>query len=280
MQKNHQECDNEIITGFMPQLLNPDGTVHKLCPVRAFENYIIKLHPDNHSLWLKPLHKIPKDASSPWYEKTTVGHNTHEKFLSILSDKAKLSQKYTNHCIRVTGVTNLTRANFSAKQVMSITGHKSVESLSIYQRVKEDEKLMMGMCLTYSLFNPQKAKMIENNIEMPQNAEVPAIITPQQDLNQVPPIQKLPALPLPPPQQKDLVPLENAIVPYQPPPKLSDSPNFDLMALIAEAEKEELSDQELLMAATQCESVVTPEINNTMKATALMKKKPTTTSHI
>ena len=157
---------------------------------------------------------------------------------------------------------------------MSITGHKSVESLSIYQRVKEDEKLMMGMCLTYSLFNKEKAKMIENNIEMPQNAEVPAIITPQQDLNQVPPIQKLPALPLPPSQQKDLVPLENAVVPYQPPPKFSDSPNFDLMALIDEAEKEELSDQELLMAATQCESVVTPEINNTMKTRTVMKKTP------
>ena len=79
MQKNHQECDNEIITDFMPQLLIPDGTVHNLCPVQAFENYISKLHPDNHSLWQKPLCKIPKDASSPWYEKTIVGHNTHEK---------------------------------------------------------------------------------------------------------------------------------------------------------------------------------------------------------
>ena len=28
--KNHQECDTEIITGFMPQIKNPDGTAHKL----------------------------------------------------------------------------------------------------------------------------------------------------------------------------------------------------------------------------------------------------------
>ena len=70
--------------------------------------------------------KIPKDVTSPWYVKKQVGHNTHEKFMEKLCEKAELSKHYTNHCIRVTGVTNLTRGNFTAKQVMSVSGHKSL----------------------------------------------------------------------------------------------------------------------------------------------------------
>ena len=92
--------------------------------------------------------------------------------MSKLSKDANLSQHYTNHWIRVTGVNNLSRANFSAKQVMSVSGHKSVESLAIYQQVHEDEKMMMGLCLTYSLLHPQQAK----------NPEIAAAIQPQLQL--------------------------------------------------------------------------------------------------
>ena len=184
--------------------------------------------------------------------------------MSILSEKALLSQKYTNHCIRVTSVTNHWRANFNAKQVMVITDHKSVESLAVYERVKEDEKLMMGMCLTYSLFNPEKAIMIQNNIEVNNENDMQAIIAP--------PIQNIPATPSPQKQIKELIPLENAIAPYQP-PKNDNSPSFDLMQLIADVEKEEIPDCELLLAATQCEqSVMTPDTNNTTRTTSVMKR--------
>ena len=40
MTKNRRENDNELITGFMPQILNADGSPSRLCPVRSFENYI------------------------------------------------------------------------------------------------------------------------------------------------------------------------------------------------------------------------------------------------
>ena len=76
--------------------------------------------------------------------------------MTELSKNAKLTMKYTNHCVHVTGMTNLTRANFSANQIMSVTGHKSVNSLVMYQRVKADKKMMMGMSLAYNLFSPQE----------------------------------------------------------------------------------------------------------------------------
>ena len=51
MQKKHQECDNEIITGSMPQILDIIGRPHKLCLVRAFENYVGRLNPKCNNLW-------------------------------------------------------------------------------------------------------------------------------------------------------------------------------------------------------------------------------------
>ena len=64
-----------------------------------------------------------------------LGHNPVKKFMGVLSKLCSLLDYYNNHCIIVMETTNLTRNNFTAEQVMSITGHKSTESLAIYQRV-------------------------------------------------------------------------------------------------------------------------------------------------
>ena len=48
--------------------------------------------------------------------------------------------------------------------VYSKTNHvynKSIQSLCIYQCVKEDEKLMMAMSLTYSLLNPKEVREVK-----------------------------------------------------------------------------------------------------------------------
>ena len=43
--KNHKECNTEIVTSFIPQLMDINGKVHRLCPVRSFENYLNVLNP-------------------------------------------------------------------------------------------------------------------------------------------------------------------------------------------------------------------------------------------
>ena len=81
--------------------------------------------------------KNPEDFR---YSKQHYGHNTLDHFMQKLCKDMNLSQYYTNHCILVTGITNLTRTNFTAKQIMSISRHKSVESLAIDQKVVSNEK--------------------------------------------------------------------------------------------------------------------------------------------
>lgn len=161
--KNHKEGDHKIITGFMPQLLAADGHPHKLCPVRSFENYIFHLHPESNRLWQLPKKWIPPNKVI-WYCKRAMGHSPIDSFMSDLSQLCNLSQRYTNHCIRVTGATRLGQ-KFTQKQVMSVTGHKSIESLAIYQRVQADEKLMMGMWLTYNLLHPKEALLLRKQQE-------------------------------------------------------------------------------------------------------------------
>ena len=45
-QKNHHETNNEIISGYMPQLPNS-----RHCPVTSFDNYVSRLSPESDDLW-------------------------------------------------------------------------------------------------------------------------------------------------------------------------------------------------------------------------------------
>ena len=63
---------------------------------------------------------------------------------------------YTNHSKRATGATILSKNMFGAAQIMAVTGHKSVQSLSVYQRVDDSEKILMGHTLSKSLLQQQQ----------------------------------------------------------------------------------------------------------------------------
>ena len=110
--------------------------------------------------------------------------------MGTISDllKGEISQRYTNHCIRVTGATNLSKI-FNSKQVMSITGHKSLQSLALYQHVRSDEKMAMGLSLTYSLFQPKDAFRMMQTAEYKDlvsgpKLPLPAPVVPRLNTNQ------------------------------------------------------------------------------------------------
>ena len=52
--------------------------------------------------------------------------------MSVLSQKASLSQKYTNHSLRTTSVHILDAAQIPTRHIMSVTGHKAETSLKTY----------------------------------------------------------------------------------------------------------------------------------------------------
>ena len=95
--KNRREMDRENISGHMPE----DREMPEYCPVRNFETYLQKLHPQCNRLW-----QFPKDSfdisDEYWFQKRPIGKDTLASFMSTLSKKTGLSQIYTNHSIRAT----------------------------------------------------------------------------------------------------------------------------------------------------------------------------------
>ena len=129
----------------------PENKTDKMCPVQSFHKYISHLNPNSDYMWQYPLEKINPEHPDVWYSRKHVGKNPLATFMSDLSRDAKLSKIYTNHCIRATGITILTDAKFSNADIMSVSGHKSVQSLSVYQKMDEKKKIEMGEALTKSM---------------------------------------------------------------------------------------------------------------------------------
>ena len=131
-----------LLVGIMPE--NPDDP---LCPVKSYVKYHGHLNPENSYLWQVPLKNVNMEHDPVWYTRGHIGKNPLAKFMTNVSKYCELSKVYTNHCIRVTGASILTRMQFSASEIMSVTGHKSVQSLAIYQKTDHKKKEEMGNVL-------------------------------------------------------------------------------------------------------------------------------------
>ena len=133
----------------------PELPQNKYCPVQSFLTYKTSLTHDKDFLWQKSkMIKFPANGKGTWCRPQRVGHNPINSFITDLAKSCGLGHKrYSNYSLKVTAISSLTRENFSNKQIMSITGHKSMSSLAIYQKVSTNEKLRMGFTLGYNLLN-------------------------------------------------------------------------------------------------------------------------------
>lgn len=112
--------------------------------------YISKLHQELDRLWQRPLGSFI-DIITVWYSRVLVGSKTLTMFMSDLRRKCDLDQIYTNHSVRGTEATMLSKGMYGPSQIMAVTGHKSVQSLTVYQRVNEEEKLKMGQSISEAM---------------------------------------------------------------------------------------------------------------------------------
>ena len=135
--KNHRWNDAEAYGGFMPETFTPD------CPVASFKKFVSKLDTDQNRFWCYPKDSFHPEAEC-WFTKKPVGINTLKQFLPRLSSKCGLSQIYTNHSMRSTAATLLHQEKFEGSAMKSVTGHKSLSSLAIYQHTSKQQKLEMA----------------------------------------------------------------------------------------------------------------------------------------
>ena len=70
--------------------------------------------------------------------------------MSVLSQKASLSQKYTNHSLRTTSEHILDATQIPTRHIMSVTGHKAETSLKTYTVHTNNKKKPMSNIITKS----------------------------------------------------------------------------------------------------------------------------------
>ena len=216
--KNHKEMEN-IVSGIMAE-----NKTDEMCPVASFRTYIEHLNPDNEYMWQYALENIDPQKPYVWFSKKHFGKNPLSTFMSDLSRDCGLSQIYTNYCIRVTGITVLTDAKYSNSDIMSVSGHKSVQSLAVYQKTDNKKKIKMGKTLSKSMMKENIPKQITGNI---QNLPLPAPPPPKQVA-----IQSEQALVL-----KQNIMAENSIIPFEPTfDEDQDISDIDLLSALCEFE--------------------------------------------
>jgi biotin carboxyl carrier protein len=74
-----------------------------LCPVKSYQLYLMKLHPLQPRLFQQPRRKATPD-SPMWYGKAPIGEKALQQMMANISAAAKLTKRYTNHCVRTTAL--------------------------------------------------------------------------------------------------------------------------------------------------------------------------------
>ena len=133
----------------LPRMYEQKG--NECCPVLSFEKYMSTLNPYCDRFFQRPLNKC--ENNSFWYANSPMGINTINNLMSNLSKEASLSIRYTNHCIRAMVSSNLYKAGFSSSSIMSVTGHRNVQSLSHYIKPTDQERKQLSSHLSYGNSN-------------------------------------------------------------------------------------------------------------------------------
>ena len=110
------------------------GRIQEERQVKALHRLLERLHPNSDRLFQRVLVGC-RPEGGPWFAQVPMGHNTLSDMMPLLSTRANLSKRYTNHCVRASVVTDLKDAGFSNYEVCAITGHKNESSIQSYDRL-------------------------------------------------------------------------------------------------------------------------------------------------
>ncbi|CAC5418120.1 unnamed protein product [Mytilus coruscus] len=126
--------------------------------IRIQRDELTKNHMEDTNTAIGKMYKVkgrPKTTikdDSVWYDASPLGHNTLGGMMPAICEKAGLLKRYTNHSLRATTVHVLDEADFAGRHTMSVTGHKSENSLKTYTGFTSDRALhIMSNVISESL---------------------------------------------------------------------------------------------------------------------------------
>ena len=132
-----------------------------MCPVKCYEFYKSKLSDLSDRLWQQPRKSVSWE-DDVWFGPDPQSKNKIGGLMTTLSKDAQLSKKYTNHCVRSTCITILDWAGFEARHIMSVSGHKKIETIQNYStQTSENAKRSMSNSLASALLGEPKTKALK-----------------------------------------------------------------------------------------------------------------------
>ena len=133
-----------------------DGRIQHPKQVAAVKELLAKLNPKSDRLFQMARRGLKPAADSPFFNGLPLGKNTLKEMMKRISAKAKLSDVYTNHCVRATAVQRLVDAGVPETAIIATTGHKQVQSLVPYAcRNSDARKSEMAAILDFQPIQPK-----------------------------------------------------------------------------------------------------------------------------
>ncbi len=113
------------------------------CHVYILDMYLQKLPSNakiNDIFYMRPLSFILPNNSSPWYHgKQRLGKNSIGRMVSQMCENAGLPKR-TDHSLRATCVTQLFEAGVPNNIIQARTGHRTLSSLHLYERISDHQQ--------------------------------------------------------------------------------------------------------------------------------------------
>ena len=97
-----------------------------------FQQHLERLPPDCKYLFGKPRNLGPNlhdPAVTVLYENNKVGKHIIGGMVSNMCKLVEAKEHFTNHDLRVTGLTALKKADFDFNEIKKVSGHKSTKSI-------------------------------------------------------------------------------------------------------------------------------------------------------
>ena len=132
--------------------------------MECLELYLNKLQrdaPDSDNLFHRPI--ITKADNDCYFSSKQVrGINFLGNFMKNLSEKLKLKNNYTNHCIRCTTISHAKERGMSSSDICHITGHQDERSVDRYDRPSDARRRELTSVLS---INSQTSNMMNQSAE-------------------------------------------------------------------------------------------------------------------
>ena len=98
--------------------------------------------------------RVPDSSAEPWYACQPVGKHKLNAMVATMCAEAGISERKTNHSLRVSGATSLYSGGVPEREIQQRTGHKSLEALRRYERTTEQQNQAVSNMLASSVDLP------------------------------------------------------------------------------------------------------------------------------